>query len=150
MPRYHPADVRNVSSEPVIQRYKAALYAAAAQVGPARIQVTGLTLTPGTVMACAVPLDAQADLLMDRFAEELGPDGWLEHADGRRDIWYLNLLHFTTDIASPQILIDWVAARRNLDLGQTTIPTTELVRFHHSPDGSRPFMRPRGIACVRL
>ena len=137
-------------SEPVIQRYRSALHTAAADTGPAQIQVTGLTLTKGTVMACAVPLDPQADLLMDRFAEALGPDGWYEQPDGRRDIWYLNLLHFTTDLTSPQHLIDWVAARRTLDLGRTTIPAAELVRFHHSPASSRPFMRPEVLSRIPL
>jgi hypothetical protein len=137
-------------SAPVIQRYRAALRAAADRTGPALIQVTGLTLTAGSVMACAVPLDAQADLLMDRFAEALGPDGWFEHPHGRRDIWYLNLLHFTSHIASPEHLIDWVAERRRLDVGQTTISTAELVRFHYCPDISGPFMRPQLLEAAKL
>jgi hypothetical protein len=136
-------------SEPVIQRYRKAMEAAAAQAGPTRFHVTGLTLTAGTVMACALPTDAQADLFLDTFAEALGPDGWFEHPD-RRDIWYLNLLHFTTDIADPQALIDWVASHRTTDLGTTITPTAELVRFHHSPDPRRPFMRPHLLADARL
>jgi hypothetical protein len=137
-------------SDPVIQRYRAALRAAADRTGPVLIQVTGLTLTAGSVMACAIPLDAQADLLMDRFAEELGPDGWFEHPHGRRDIWYLNLVHFTSHIASPQHLIDWVAERRRLDVGRTTITTAELVRFHYCPDISGPFMRPQLLDSAKL
>jgi hypothetical protein len=136
--------------EPVIERYRAALRAAADRTGPALIQVIGLTLTAGTVMACAVPLDAQADLLMDRFAEELGPDGWFEHPYGRRDIWYLNLVHFTSHIAAPQHLIDWVTERRRLDVGQATITTAELVRFHYCPDISGPFMRPQLLDSAKL
>jgi hypothetical protein len=101
-------------------------------------------------MACAVPLDAQADLLMDRFAEELGPDGWFEHPHGRRDIWYLNLVHFTSHIASPRNLIHWVAERRSLDIGQTAITTAELVRFHYCPDVSGPFMRPQLLDSAKL
>lgn len=137
-------------SAPVIQRYRSALRAAADRTGPALIQVTGLTLTAGSVMACAVPLDAQADLLMDRFAEELGPDGWFENPYGRRDIWYLNLVHFTSHIASPQHLIDWVAERRRLDVGQTAITAAELVRFHYCPDVSGPFMRPQLLDSAQL
>lgn len=136
-------------ADPVIRRYKTALDTVAAQAGPARFQVTGLTLTPGTVMAVAVPLDGQADLFLDRLADELGPDGWHE-ADSRRDIWYLNLLHFTADIADPEKLIEWTAARRTLDLGRTTIPTAELIRFHHCPDPDRPFMRPGLLGSARL
>ncbi|WP_344221055.1 hypothetical protein [Kribbella sancticallisti] len=135
-------------SEPVIRRYQSALKRAAVLAGPARVQVTGLTLTPGTVMASAVPLDAQADLLLDQFATELGPDGWYEQAE-RRDIWYVNLLHFTTDIPAPEDLIAWVKAYRSVSLGEVTIDTVELVRFHHDP-GERPYMRPDVLASVPL
>jgi hypothetical protein len=137
-------------SDPAIQRYQSALCRAAAATGPARIQVVGLTLTPGTVMACAVPLDSQADLFMDRLAAELGPDAWHEWPDGRRDIWYLNLIHFTTDIAKPEALLDWVAAHRSTYLGEATIPVAELVRFHHIPAPPRPHMRPEVLARASL
>ncbi len=76
-------------AEPVIQRYLSAMERAA--TGQARFEVTGLTLTAGTVMASAVALDDQADLFLDQLATELGPDAWREKPDGRRDIWYLNL-----------------------------------------------------------
>jgi hypothetical protein len=127
--------------EPVIKRYQAAMERAATTARPARIEVTGLTLTPGTVMASAVALDDQAPLLMSQLAEELGDDGWHERDYGR-DIWYFNLLHFTTDIPHPTQLIDWVHANRTTNFGQITIDTVELVRFHHSPDVPRPHMRP--------
>lgn len=137
-------------TEPTVRRYQAAMDRAAVATGPARIQVTGLTLTTGTVMACALPSDDQADLFMDRLATELGPDAWFETPHGRRDIWYLNLIHFTTDIANPEALIDWVAAHRALNLGEATIPTAELVRFHHTPTTQRPYMRPEVLGHASL
>ncbi|QNE19207.1 hypothetical protein F1D05_16415 [Kribbella qitaiheensis] len=137
-------------TEPVVQRYQAAMSRAAADCGPARIEVVGLTLTAGTVMAAAVSADDQADLFLDRLAEELGPDGWLEVPFGRRDIWYFNLLHFTGDIRRPGTLIDWVAAHRDHHIGDETIPAAELVRFHHSPGPERPFMRPEVLARISL
>jgi hypothetical protein len=70
--------------------------------------------------------------------------------DGRRDIWYLNLLHFTTGIANPTALIKWVAARRSVHLGEATIAIAELVRFHHVPEPRRPFMRPEVLGRVSL
>ncbi|MEU4391660.1 hypothetical protein [Kribbella sp. NPDC023855] len=136
--------------EPVIKRYRAAMERAASTIGPARIEVTGLTLTPGTVMASAVPLDDQADLFMDQLKDELGPDAWHELGYGRRDIWYLNLLHFTGDIPSPEVLIEWVREHRSVSLGEATIRAAELVRFWHAPDGPRPFMRPQLLASVPL
>jgi hypothetical protein len=133
-------------AEPTIHRYRAAMERAAAGCGPARIEVVGLTFTAGTVMAAAVALDDQADRFLDRLAEELGPDAWLEIPYGRRDIWYVNLLHFTTEIPRPDALIDWVAARRNHGIGAETIPAAELVRFHHAPGPERPYMRPELLA----
>ncbi len=128
-----------------IQRYQSALHRA--EPGPSRFRVTGLTLTPGTVMACAFPLDANADALMDRFAAELGPDAWFERPHGRRDIWYLNLLHFTTGITHPEKLINWVAARRTTELGEVAILAPELVRFRHCA-GPRPCMRPEIVRAL--
>jgi hypothetical protein len=87
---------------------------------------------------------------MDRFAAELGPDAWHELPDGRRDIWYLNLIHFTTDIAKPEALVDWVAAHRSTYLGQATIPVADLVRFHHTPTPPRPYMRPEVLGRASL
>jgi hypothetical protein len=137
-------------AEPAIQRYRAAIERAAAECAPARVEVVGLTLTAGTVMAAVAALDDQADRLLDRLAEELGSDAWLEEPYGRRDIWYVNLLHFTTDIPNPQPLIDWVTTHRHHSAGTETIPTVELVRFHHAPHPERPYMRPEVLAEVPL
>ncbi|MEV6410638.1 hypothetical protein [Kribbella sp. NPDC051718] len=134
--------------EPAIKRYRSAMDRAA--TGPARVEVTGLTLTPGTVMACAVPLDDQADLFMDQLRFELGADAWHELPYGRRDIWYLNLLHFTADIPNPARLIDWVRANRETACGEVTIDKAELVRFWHAPAGSRPLVRPEVLGSTYL
>lgn len=123
--------------DPTLARYQSALHrATAATTWPVRFQVTGLTLTPGTVMACAEPLGPE--LFSARLTTELGPDA--SHETKPRDIWYLNLLHFTTDITSPQGLIDWAAARRHTVVGTTTIAAPELVRAEYHP-GPRPYMR---------
>ncbi|WP_112248191.1 hypothetical protein [Kribbella monticola] len=129
-------------AEPAIHRYRAAMERAAAGCGPTRIEVVGLTLTAGTVMAAAVAADDQADLFLDRLAEELGDDAWLELPYGRRDIWYVNLIHFTTGIAKPDALIDWITRHREHPIGAETIPAAELVRFHYAAHPERPYMRP--------
>ncbi|ADB35336.1 hypothetical protein Kfla_6334 [Kribbella flavida DSM 17836] len=137
-------------NEPVIQRYASALRRTSAQIGALTFELTGLTLTQGTVMACARPLDDQADRFMDLYAEELGADAWYERDHYfRRDIWYVNLLHFTTTIPDPAALIDWVAARRHRTFGQVTVDTAEVVRFR-LVDGPRPHMRPEVLAVAPL
>jgi hypothetical protein len=127
------------ADDPAVQRYLNAMRRAG--TGPFRMRVTGLTLTPGSVMASAEAVDSTADDYLDRFAEELGPDGWFERPHGRRDIWYVNLLHFTGEIPDPAKLIDWVAERRRLEPTEVVVPATELVRFR-LVGGDRPHMRP--------
>lgn len=129
-----------------IQRYQSAIERA--DSGPTRFRITGLTLTAGTVMACAFPLDPNADAFLDRLTTELGPDAWHEAPYGRRDIWYLNLLHFTTTITTPNHLIDWVSAHRTAPFGEVHIPSPELIRFRHHP-GPPPHMRPERMDGVR-
>lgn len=124
-----------------VVRYRRALQLAASRCGPVALNVTGLTLTLGSVMACAVPVDDGADQFMDTLKEELGQDAWLE-AGFRRDIWYLNLLHFANDITCPDRLIEWVKARRDLDLGVAHADRAHLVRYRYDDRDGRPFMRP--------
>ncbi|MFF0339945.1 hypothetical protein [Kribbella sp. NPDC004875] len=123
-----------------IARYQSALDRATARsTWPMGFRVTGLTLTPGTVMACAEPVDAAADTFSDNLTVELGEDTRFEPT--RRDIWYLNLLHFTGDIPAPGALIDWVAERRSTPLGTVAIDAAELVRSEYR-SGPRPHMSP--------
>ncbi|MEV6285395.1 hypothetical protein [Kribbella sp. NPDC051770] len=134
--------------EPRIQRYTEALRAAATETPPLTFTVTGLTLTQGTVMACATASSPHPDHFQKLYADALGPDAWLE-GDTQRDIWYLNLLHFAAPIPSPTALINWVEAHRDHPLGQFTVDTTELVRFRHT-SGARPHIRPETLATVAL
>ena len=73
-------------------------------------------------------MDGSADRLADAFAEELGVDGWRE-GGFRRDIWYVNLLHLAGDVAHPRPLVDWVASRRHLPLGEMTATEAHLARY---------------------
>lgn len=133
------------SNDAAVQRYATALRRAAEHVGPAGMTVTGLALTPRSVMACAAPLNAAADELATRFGAMLGDDGWYE-ADVHRDIWYANLVHFTGPVADPSGLIDWVSARRRLAVGDTKMDTAEVAAWRHTATG----MAPERLAAVRL
>lgn len=126
--------------DPFVRRCATAMAAAARRCLPVRLRVTGLTLTAGTVMACAEPLDGEAWHFMSVLGEELAEDGWFE-AGFRRDIWYLNLLHFAADLADPVALVEYVAARRAFDLGECVTDWSYLVRFEHVPNtGMRPVL----------
>lgn len=82
-------------------------------------------------MLCAFPEDPAAAGFADRLGAELGTDGWFEAAY-HRDIWYATLVHFAAEIRDPSGLVDWVAARRRLDLGTTTVGAADLLRFAYN------------------
>ena len=129
-------------------RYARAMGRAAGRVGAIELDLVGLTLAPGSVMACAHPVDDNADTFMDLLGDELGVDAWRE-AGLRRDIWYSNILHFAADIAAPGELVEWVARRRELDLGRAVIDTAELVRFRYEDGAQGRLMRPEVLAAAR-
>ena len=128
--------------DPAAARYAAALAKAAG--APIRLRLTGLTMTPVSVMACAWPCDDAADDFAATLEVALGPDGSYE--TGERDIWYANVLHFAGPVADPAGLIDWVTQRRELDLGEVTMEAAELCQWVPGP--RRP--APRVLASVRL
>ncbi|BCB80901.1 hypothetical protein GCM10022251_79680 [Phytohabitans flavus] len=131
--------------DPLVVRCTAALERAAIRSRPVRIRLGGLTLTPSGVMACAYPGDSAADEFAGRLGEELGEDGWFER-DFHRDIWYATLVHFTGPFDDPTELVDWVTARRHVDLGEVLIEEAELLRFRFN--GRQPVRMP--VATVPL
>ncbi|MCM2578357.1 hypothetical protein [Streptomyces meridianus] len=130
------------ADDPALGRHGRAMRAAATGVPPVRLRLTGLTLTPGSVMACAEPVDGAAG----RLADALGEDGRYETV--KRDIWYANVLHFAAPLESEQAktLIDWVAARRTLDRATTEARRVELA--HWTFPAGRPL--PRALLTVPL
>jgi len=133
----------------VVQRYALAMSRAARQVEAIELDLVGMTLTPGTIMVCAHPVDDSADTFMDALKDQLGADAWYE-AVFRRDIWYANLLHFAADIAQPAGLIEWVEERRQLSLGRMVLDTAELWRFRYEDGADGRVMRPTFLARSRM
>ena len=129
--------------DPLVERYAVALRAAAARIGPIRFAVTGLTLTPQSVMACAMPADSAADDLAAAYADALGSDGWHE-GEFKRDFWYLNLVHFAEPIARPGELVDFVAERRTAKLADLLVAEIQISQWCHAGTGMLPITR----ACV--
>jgi hypothetical protein len=131
-----------------VQRYARAMCRAAREVDAIELGLVGLTLTRGSVMACAYPVDGNADRFMDLLKDELGDDAWVE-AGFTRDIWYANILHFGAGIAQPAGLVEWVAHRRELDFGRAVMDTAELVRFRYEDGAQGRLMRPEVLAEAR-
>ena len=136
------------ADDEAVRRYAQAMGRAARTVKRIELDLVGLTLTRGSVMACAYPVDVAANTFMDVLADELGDDAWFEAGFGR-DIWYANILHFAADIAAPAELVDWVEQRRSLDLGRTLMNASELVRFRYENGPCGQLMRPEVLASVR-
>lgn len=116
------------ADDPAVRRYAAALATATAGIRPLRFRVVGLTLTPSSVLACAVPSCGDADRMAGAFAQALGPDGWLERDFGR-DLWYLTLVHFTEAIKEPERLVAWVAERRAREVTEVVADEVQLAQF---------------------
>jgi hypothetical protein len=123
--------------DPCVARYAAALSTAAAGVGPLTFDVIGLTLTRLSVMACALPIGDAPDRLSAAYAAALGADAWLEK-EFRRDIWYLNLVHFAAPICDPQALIDWVVDRRETPAIRLRVTEVELAAWYFTSAGTTP------------
>ena len=131
--------------DPLLQRYAAALSVAARGIGSITFTIAGLTLTPGSVMACAVPSDGRADWLAEAFGRALGPDGWHEN-EFSRDFWYLNLVHFADAIPYPERLIAWVADHRDQEITTVRVEQTDLVAWQF--DGTA--MVPRLVGAAKF
>ncbi|MFB6677547.1 hypothetical protein ACFCWG_35095 [Streptomyces sp. NPDC056390] len=121
-----------------VSRYIEALRTASSTVGPVRLTLSGLTLTPGCVMLCAEPPDDAIERLYDAYGAALGEDGWLETGFDR-NIWYSTLVHFTSPLADPQAVVQWVGERRHLALGEVDCRHAELVVYRFN--GSRMVMQ---------
>lgn len=123
----------------LIGRYGAALSKATEAVGPVRFQTGSVLLSPISVMLGLSPLDESAGRLATALAQALGHDGWFEK-NRVRDIWYVNLIHFTGPIANTVGLLSWVD-----DFDQSSgfvlgCDAIEVVRWDF--DGQRMFPTP--------
>jgi hypothetical protein len=131
-----------------IAPYVAALERAAAGIGPVTLVVRGVIASPSSVMAVATSPDGTADELRRRFAQEIGPDGWLEdrHFEGGRDpIWYVSLVHFASAIDDPDALLRWLDDRSDVPVGTAVLDEVSVCNWIFDGSG----MRPERLADVR-
>jgi hypothetical protein len=133
---------------------RAAAYAAAVEdtartVGPATFTVTGLSLTPGGVIADAEPADDAARRLRPTLSRAL-PGGAAFESSYRADRWWLTLVHLAAPPTDPAALVDWVEDRRSLDLGTLHAKRLELVRYEHRSDPAGARTVPVTLASTEL
>jgi hypothetical protein len=125
------------AGDPHVARYAAAMRATVCGAGPLRFAVTGLALTPRSVMACAAPADtAPIDLAQDLSAA-LSAEG-CGQAGRTPDIWYFNLVYFTGPVHDAQALIEWVTARRETKVADVLVADVQLAGWRHTSTGMVP------------
>ena len=122
-------------TDPVATSWRHTLSDVAKTTPPLRFRFTGVTLTPGTVMAQMEPADETPWVFMRKLAQSLGSLAWYEEQWPARDIWYVNLVHFAAPIADSEGLLAWVAEHRDIPPVQLEIPSVELVAFELPPHG---------------
>ena len=118
-------------------RYAAALRAAAQSTGPVRFAVTGLILTPVSVMACVIPADAAADDLAAMFDAALHAGG-CHQAGSTPVLWYVNLVYFTGPVQGADELAAWTEARQQMKVTDVRVSEMQIVRWQYTVTGMMP------------
>lgn len=119
---------RSVDSADDIPRYRDAVGAAATAVDSVRFRVGQVLLSPISVMLALLPEDDAPYRLAAALEGALGPDGWFER-NRVRDIWYLNLVHFTGSIADANGLVQWVDTCGTVQEWRVEADTLEAVHW---------------------
>jgi hypothetical protein len=125
--------------DPRVARYAAALRSAAKATGPVRYAVTGLTLTPVSVMASAIPADTAAEDLATAFDAALHAEQ-CHDAGAIPELWYVNLVYFTGPVRDAEELIGWVEARREMHLADVRVAAFQIVRWQNTVNGMMPIV----------
>lgn len=125
------------AGDQLVARYAAALRAAAKPAGPVRFAVTGLILTPASVMARALPADAAADDLAAAFDAALHAQGCHE-AGSIPVLWYVNLVYFTGPVHAADELAAWTQARQQMTVTDVQVTEMQIVRWQYTITGMRP------------
>lgn len=121
----------------LVARYGAALRAAAKSTGPVRFAITGLILTPVSVMARAIPADAAADDLAAMFDAALHAEGCHE-AGSTPILWYVNLVYFTGPVHAADDLAAWTEARQQMKVTDVRVAEAQIVRWQYTVTGMMP------------
>jgi hypothetical protein len=120
-----------------VARYAAALRAAAKSTGPVRFAITGLIMTPVSVMARAIPADAAADDLAATFDAALHAEECHE-AGSTPVLWYVNLVYFTGPVHAADALAAWTEARQQMKVTEVRVTEMQIVRWQYTVTGMMP------------
>jgi hypothetical protein len=120
-----------------VARYAAALRAAATSAGLVRFAITGLVLTPVSVMARAIPADAAADDLAALFDAALRAEGCYE-AGSTPMLWYVNLVYFTGPVHDADELVTWTEARQQIKVIDVLVTELQIAAWRHTVVGMMP------------
>lgn len=122
--------------EPDARAWASAMRSAAAVTPPLRLELTGVTLTSGSVMVQLEPVDDAPWVFMETLRSELGSHAWFEDRGAPRDIWYANVLHLAAPVADPEGLVAWVGAHRSVPREPVVLDTVSLVRYRYRETAS--------------
>jgi hypothetical protein len=128
----------------LVHRYATAI-AEAASGKSLSFNVLGILITPISVMLGLEPANDQPARLAKALGGALGSDGWFEK-DRLRDIWYVNLVHFSGPVVNPPGLVHWVERFAVPASFKVRGGSLEVVRWHF--DGIR--MMPATLTSVPL
>jgi len=126
-----------LADDHLVDCYATALRAAAKSTGPVRFAVTGLILTPISVMACAIPADAAADDLATAFDAALHANG-CHQAGSIPVLWYVNLVYFTGPVQAADELATWIQVRQQTNVTDIQVAELQIVRWQYTATGMIP------------
>jgi 2'-5' RNA ligase len=109
--------------------YREAVAEVAAATPPFVIDVRGVTLTPGAVLAQGFPRDETLASMRDRLRAALSARGLGDSLDRRYRLVtaHMTVVRFATPLRDPERLVAALAAARPIDFGSTTVDRVELV-----------------------
>jgi 2'-5' RNA ligase len=112
-----------------VAEYREAVAEVAAATPPFVIDVRGVTLTAGAVLAQGFPRDETLASMRDRLRTALSARGLADALDRRYRLVtaHMTLVRFATPLRDPERLVAALAAARPIDFGSTTVDRVELV-----------------------
>jgi 2'-5' RNA ligase len=112
-----------------VPAYRDAVREAAAATPPFAVDVRGVTLSAGAVLAQGFPRDGTLDAFRDRLRAALARRGVGDTVDGRYRLVtaHMTLVRFAAPLARPGRFVDALAAARDAEFGTTVVRGVELV-----------------------